>query len=381
MSTTPSTLITGGAGFIGSHLAREFLRRGSSVTILDNFSPQVHGDAADLAADLAPHVRLVRGDVRDPDAWRLALPHIQCVVHLAAETGTGQSMYDAHRYQQVNIGGTAHLYDLLAAAPNAHTVSRIVLASSRAVYGEGAYTCPVHTLVYPAPQSTSARLAGSFDPACPECFGRCAPAPTPESAPLRPLSFYGLTKQVQEQTALLFAAPLSLATVVCRLQNVYGPGQSLANPYTGVLALFATLARSGSPIELFEDGLATRDFLFVEDAARALADCVTAPLTGSHTVNIGSGRATTLLDAATAINACLGSRSPIKVSGRFRSGDVRHALADLALAERTLAFSPRTSFADGIPRLVEWVAAQPVPPPAAHDQALAELSRHGLLHG
>lgn len=379
MPATPSTLITGGAGFIGSHLARELLRRGSAITILDNFSPQIHGPDADLAPDIAPHVRLVRGDVRDPDAWRLALKDIECIVHLAAQTGTGQSMYDAHTYQQVNIGGTAHLYDLLAR--DRGSVSRIVLASSRAVYGEGAYTCPLHGLVFPLSQSTAARLAGGFDPACPECSGSCSPAPTPESAPLHPSSYYGLTKQVQEQTAQLFADSLGLATLILRPQNVYGPGQSLTNPYTGVLALFATLARTGAPIELFEDGLATRDFVYVDDTVRAFANAVTSSLTGTHISNIGSGSPTSLLDAALAIKAHFGSHSKLNVSGRFRSGDVRHALADLSAAERLLAYVPRTSFEEGLTGFLEWSATQPAPASDLHTSALNELIARGLLHG
>jgi len=379
VSMNPKVLITGGAGFLGTHLARELLRRGCELTLLDNFNPQIHGAGAALPADLAAEVRLHRGDVRDASAWHAAMPGHTCIVHLAAETGTAQSMYAADHYTQVNVGGTQLLCDALSAPP----VERIVLASSRAVYGEGAYRCAKHGTVYPPPQSDAARIDGRFDPVCPECSSECAPAPTTEDAPLQPLSIYGVTKQQQEHLVLSVARQRGIPAVALRYQNIYGPGQSLHNPYTGILATLSNLAHAGEPIEIFEDGRESRDFISVDDAARATADCVTGLLTGQCAVNIGSGIRTPLLDLAHRINSFYGSRSDVRVSGRFRHGDIRHALADLTLARTALHFEPLTSLADGLNLFLAWASQSP--PDASHSAALArsldELRRHGLLHG
>jgi len=373
-------LITGGAGFLGTHLTRELLRRSCEVTILDDFSPQVHGTRQTLADDLRNTVPLIQGDVRERDAWEEALDGQSCIVHLAAETGTGRSMYDVAHYEQVNIGGTAQLYDLLAQGES--TVERIVLASSRAVYGEGAYQCATHGLVYPASQPADAMLAGRFDPVCPTCSGICTPAATPESAPMRPASFYGLTKQMQEQTALLFGGVLNIPTVALRYQNVYGPGQSLENPYTGILAIFSNLARAGAPIEVFEDGNESRDFVFIDDAVRATADSVTNDLQGQHAINIGSGTRTSLLEIANAINTFYGGKSELRITGAFRKGDIRHALADLTLARDLLAYEPRISLSDGLDSFLAWAAAHASGHDAeAHTRSLTEMRERGLLHG
>jgi len=375
-------LITGGAGFLGTHLTRELLRRGCDITILDNFSPQIHGAQQTLAPDLRNAVQLVQGDVRDSAAWEDALPEKNCVVHLAAETGTGRSMYDVAHYEQVNLGGTAQLYHQLAQRDGLE-VERIVMASSRAVYGEGAYYCDTHGLVFPQAQTTEAKRAGQFDPVCTICGGACTAAATPESAPMQPTSFYGLTKLTQEQMSLLFGSGLGLATVALRYQNIVGPGQSLRNPYTGILTIFSNLAAKGEPIQVFEDGRESRDFVFVEDAVRATADAVTSDITGQHTVNIGSGIRTSLLDLANAVNLFYGGRSEVRVSGAFREGDIRHALADLTFAHKLLNYEPQTTFAAGLSSFLAWATedAQQQNGPSAYERSLAEMRERGLLHG
>ncbi|HTF62325.1 MAG TPA: NAD-dependent epimerase/dehydratase family protein, partial [Edaphobacter sp.] len=260
-------LITGGAGFIGQHLTRHLLSLNHEITILDNFLEQVHAGNRALPANPGEHVKLIVGDVADPAVLKPALDGQDCVVHLAAETGTGQSMYEVSRYERTNIAGTALLYELLS-KENSFRVGRIVIASSRAIYGEGTYRCERDGVVYPISRSVEEKRAGQFDTLCPQCGDACEAIPTPETAPYQPSSFYGLTKQVQEQMALMFGHVLKIPTVALRYQNVYGPGQSLQNPYTGILAIFSNLARAGRSIQVFEDGLESRDFVYIDDVVR-----------------------------------------------------------------------------------------------------------------
>ncbi len=373
-------LITGGAGFIGTHLTRDLLAAGHNITILDNFLPQVHLDELRLTADVAPHVRLVRGDIADENALRDGLKGVECVVHLAAETGTGQSMYEVARYERTNIRGTALIYDLLTKMTTSHRVERVVVASSRAVYGEGAYVCQKDGFVYPYSRSTSEKQLGHFDPVCPECGGNCEAVPTPETAPLRPSSFYGLTKQVQEQTVLLFGNTLGIPSFSLRYQNVYGPGQSLQNPYTGILAIFSNLARAGQPIRVFEDGLESRDFVYVGDVVRATASCIVSELNGCQVVNVGSGERISVLDVANAVNAFYGERSRVEVTGTFRDGDIRHGMAELSYAQSTLKYVPSWKFKDGIVKFLQW-ANEFTPSDRGYEQSLVEMKQRGLLHG
>lgn len=371
-------LISGGAGFIGTALARSLLRGGHSVTLLDNFSPQIHGQNAVLPVDLASDVRLVRGDVRDADAWAAALPGHDTIVNLAAETGTGQSMYEVSKYEQVNLAGTALLYDLLAKNPGLQ-VKRIVVASSRAIYGEGAYRCERDGLVYPQSRVTAEKQRGLFDPTCPICGGECTPAPTPESAPMQPSSFYGLTKQMQEQMTLLFSEVLGIPSFALRYQNVYGPGQSLRNPYTGILAIFTNQTRLGAELSVFEDGLESRDFVFIDDVVRATVSCVESTGDVSAAINIGSGERTSVLEVAQLINESFGGRSRVRVTGAFRVGDIRHGSADLARAGALLGYVPQSSFRDGLKEFLVW-ADQGEVISKGYDRSLAELRERGLLH-
>jgi dTDP-L-rhamnose 4-epimerase len=372
-------LITGGAGFIGTHLSRCLLALGHQLTILDNFLPQVHAGNTELASDISAHVHLVRGDVADKDAFKAALLNVQCVVHLAAETGTGQSMYEVARYERTNLAGTALLYDLMAKMPG-HEVERIVVASSRSIYGEGAYRCDKDGLVYPTSRSSDDKHSGYYDPLCPKCGGPCATTPTPELAPFQPSSFYGLTKQVQEQTVLLFGQVLRIPSFALRFQNVYGPGQSLQNPYTGILAIFSNLARTGRPIHVFEDGRESRDFVYIDDVVWATAACVVGNAVGCHAVNVGSGERTSVLDVAQGINEFYGGKSVVETTGAFREGDIRHGMADLTHARSLLGYNPLWGFRDGLQSFLQW-ANKSAPTSSGYEQSLAEMRQRGLLHG
>jgi dTDP-L-rhamnose 4-epimerase len=374
-----NVLITGGAGFIGIHLVRRLLREGCRVSILDNFSPQVHAVGEELPSDLVDHVELYRGDVRDVQLISRALRDQDVVVHLAAETGTGQSMYEICRYQDVNIGGTATILDFLVNRPTAR-VNRIIVASSRAIYGEGAYRCDAHGIVYPGPRTRDHLLAGQYEPCCPVCNAACIPEATTEDCPVRPLSFYGLTKQVQEQMVLMFAKARGFSAFALRYQNVYGPNQSLQNPYTGILAIFSNLARSNSPIKIFEDGQESRDFIFVDDAVDATWRCIALDSESVKSFNVGTGRRTTVRQVAEEIADFFGSSSEVSITGAFRQGDIRHNFADISKIREAINFTPRFPFDEGLKRFLVWAATQDRQP-AGYESSLREMRDRGLLHG
>jgi len=344
--------ITGGAGFIGSRLARVLAKAGAEVTIYDNLLEQVHGVAPKL--DLAGE--LIVGDIRDDEKLRKAVqtsqPHL--VYHLAAETGTGQSADEPVRYADVNVGGCARLIEALKALKT--PPSRIVLAATRAVYGEGAFEDEKGRVFAPAPRSTSDMSKGVFDLIDDE-GRRLAPKATPEDLPPRPGSVYGSTKLMQEY--LLQQTPAPWDVVILRLQNVYGPGQSLRNPYTGVLSIFCQQAMSGQTLNIYEDGEIYRDFIYVDDVVAAFASTANIAQAGGGIFNIGSGEATSILHAAELILENLGLPNEKRlVTGAFRAGDIRHALADTAAAHEQLNWKARMSFEEGVAALVEWARAE-----------------------
>lgn len=372
-------LITGGAGFIGTHLARRLLREGCSVTVLDNFSRQVHGDIGSLASDLAGNVELQVGDIRDEATVVRALKGQEIVVHLAAETGTGQSMYEVLRYEDVNVRGTAVLMHCLLNDPIG-SVRKVLVASSRAVYGEGKYRCHVDGIVYPKARQLEDMIDGRFEPHCSVCRSECEVVPTTEDSPLQPSSFYGLTKQMQEQTTLLFARALKVSGIALRYQNVYGPGQSLKNPYTGILAIFSNQARANQQVNIFEDGLESRDFVYVDDAVEATWRCIIADNIQSEAVNVGSGQRVPVIGVVREILDFFSSRSRVVISGAFRQGDIRHAVADLQKARELIGFDAKWRFSDGIRSFLAWSVSQELALDH-YDFSLQEMRQRGLLHG
>jgi dTDP-L-rhamnose 4-epimerase len=374
-----NVVVTGGAGFIGIHLVRRLLGEGCSVAVLDNFNSQVHPGEQELPFDLADHVEMYKGDVRDREVLSRALDGCDVVVHLAAETGTGQSMYEVSRYQDVNIGGTAVILDCLVNKRDCR-VSKIVVASSRAIYGEGKYRCGEHGIVYPGPRTKEHLQAGQFELYCPACNSICVPEATSEDSPVQPLSFYGLTKQVQEEMVLMFARARGLTAYALRYQNVYGPGQSLQNPYTGILAIFANLARSNSPIQIFEDGQESRDFVFVDDAVEATWRCIAGDAHLAGSFNVGTGQRTTVLQVAQEIVQFFESGSELSIVGSFRQGDVRHNFADLSKIRDAIGFAPQFSFREGLVRFLAWAAAQDRLP-INYESSLREMRERGLFHG
>lgn len=373
-------LITGGAGFIGLRVARLLIGSGYCVRILDNFSPQVHA-CDQLPVDLAGRVELFRADIRDREVLKRALSGVEAVIHLAAETGTGQSMYEIDRYFDVNVQGTAVLLDLLQNDKCGDAIRTMIVASSRAIYGEGAYKCAEHGTVYPNQRDRSAMVSGLFDPVCPYCASEVTLLPTTESAPFKPMSFYGLTKQVQEQAVLLFAKTRGINGFALRYQNVYGPGQSLKNPYTGILAVFSNLARQDQPIEIYEDGMESRDFVYIDDIVEATVRCVNYSGQFVGALNIGSGEATSVMTVASEIKNYFGSASAIKVTGAFRMGDIRHNIADVNNLENVLGYVPSITFKKGLSNFLSWAEKQAPEDKDAYLRSVNELAAKGLMGG
>jgi dTDP-L-rhamnose 4-epimerase len=376
-SKSMKTLIIGGAGFIGSRLAKVLVARGHRVTVFDNLSPQVHGANAFFSADLQSVARCIHGDIRDRTALAAAVVGQNVIVNYAAETGTGQSMYAVKHYEDVNIGGTALLMDILV-NDRSDSLRKLMVASSRAVYGEGLYACSTHGHVYPAARTSQAMLAGRFEPICPKCDAALTVLATPEEAPVAPSSFYGLSKQVQEQITLLFAHTLGVDAFALRYQNVYGPGQSLSNPYTGLLAVFSNLARQGADLDIFEDGLESRDFVYIDDVVEATAACIAPGAHGVHALNVGSAVRTSVLDVARSTLQKLDAKGSIKVSGAFRVGDIRHNMADITKLTALTGFVPSWSFDDGLGEFLRWAQGHVVVE-SGFSRSLEELAQRGLL--
>jgi len=376
--TTKSILITGGAGFIGTHLAQIALEAGHRVRILDNLSPQVHGRDPNYHAPTG--AEFVRGDVTVRSDVERTVDGVDTIVHLAAETGTGQSMYEIDRYYRVNVQGTALLFDILANAH--HGVRNVVLGSSRSVYGEGAYLCrtcdPAGVRRFPPARSPDQLAARQWTSPCPECAGEVGPTATREDDRLDPASIYAATKLAQEDLVRVACRALGIAHTILRFQNVFGEGQSLRNPYTGILSIFSTRIRLGQPLPIFEDGEETRDFIHVEDVARALLHSIDRPMSEGVTLNIGSGKPTSVKDVARLLATFMKSDIEPHVTGEYRIGDIRHNFADISTAGKVLGFSPRISVEDGMRRFAKWVATQPIPEDMLA-QANAELKARKLM--
>jgi dTDP-L-rhamnose 4-epimerase len=372
-------LVTGGAGFIGTHLSKRLLKEGHEVRILDNFSPQIHGDNKRLTKDLFGHVDLIVGDVRNKETFSDALNSMEVLVHLAAETGTGQSMYEIIKYEDTNIKGTATIFDNLV-NDNRRSINKVIVASSRSIYGEGKYHCDEHGFVYPGVRNQEDLLAGKYEPTCPICNTECNLVETDEDSKLHPTSFYGLTKQVQEQMTLMFARTVGISGFALRYQNVYGPGQSLNNPYTGILAIFANQARENKPINIFEDGKESRDFVYIEDVIDATLGCIKYPDNVIESLNVGSGESITVFDVAKEIAHFFKSASEITITGNFRNGDVRHNIASLDKIKKILKYEPKWHFKDGINQFLSWAKDQEVEN-NGYETSLNELRERGLLNG
>lgn len=373
-------LITGGAGFIGSNLALKLIEKGYVVTVLDCLSPQIHGDNPDVTSPLycsvKDKVKFIRGTVTSKEDWLKALEGQECIVHLAAETGTGQSMYEVQKYVDVNIGGTALLLDILTNHP--HSVKKVVVAESRAIYGEGRYYSEeLKQYVYPVERLDADMSKGDFDVKYPGCSKPLILVGTTEDSCIHPTSVYGITKQVQGQLVHLVCPSIGISVVSYRYQNVYGPGQSLSNPYTGILSIFSTRIKNRNGINIFEDGKETRDFVYIEDVVDATILGIEKKEANGLVFNIGTGVPTDVLTVANTLIDAYNIKVPVTISGNYRLGDIRHNFADISLAQDLLGFTPKWNFKEGIREFVKWVNQQEIQEDK-YEYSIEEMKLKGL---
>lgn len=373
-----NVLITGGAGFIGSNLALKLIAKGYKVTVLDNLSPQIHGEnpkqSSPLFISIKDSVKFIAGTVTSKEDWIKALEGQDTIVHYAAETGTGQSMYEIQKYVDVNVNGTAIMLDLLA--NTTHQVKKVVIASSRSIYGEGKYINERGESVYPQHRTSEYMDGGDFEVkfSGSEILKLVG---TDEESKIHPSSVYGITKQNQEQMIMTVCPTLGIAPVAFRYQNVYGPGQSLKNPYTGILSIFSTQIKNGNGINIFEDGKETRDFVYIDDVVDATILGIEKEEANNEVFNVGTGVATDVISVATNLIKNYGVDVPVAVSGNYRLGDIRHNYADLTKINSKLGFTPKYSFEDGLKEFTNWVNTQEVEKDN-YQKSIDEMKAKGL---
>ena len=373
-------LITGGAGFIGSNLSLDLINKGYEITVLDNLSKQIHGlnpeKDSDIYIKIKKYVNFIKGDVVSIDDWRKCIKNQDAIIHLAAETGTGQSMYEINRYSNVNIIGTSIMLDILA--NEKHTVKKIIIASSRAIYGEGKYISENNGFVYPNIRNEDDMLKQDFECKCPITNTKVKLVPTTEDSLIHPTSVYGITKQNQEQMVMLVCKSLDISCVALRYQNVYGPGQSLKNPYTGILSIFSNLIKNNQNINIFEDGYMSRDFVYIEDVVNATVLALENKKNIHDVFNVGSGTRTSVIDVANSLIKIYSSNVKLNISGQFRYGDIRHNFADLKKIKQHLNYEPKWSFRNGIANFCNWVNIQKIED-SQYSKSITQLKERGMF--
>ena len=369
---TKKILITGGAGFVGSHLADALLKQGHEVRVFDNLTPQVH--TRGLPEYLAGEIDLMHGDLRDCDAVSDAVRGIDVVFHFGAAVGVGQSMYEIAQYMGTNTQGTANLLQALLDSGN--KLDKLIVASSMTIYGEGRYLCVECGDVTPRERTQEQLRFRRWEPLCPKCGRDLAPIPTDESKPLNVSSYYALSKKDQEEMVLLYGRTYGVAAVALRFFNIYGTRQALSNPYTGVAAIFASRLLNGRPPLVFEDGRQMRDFVSVHDVVQANLLAMERAEANGMALNVGSGEPISVREVATTLAAALGAEIEPELTGKYRAGDIRHCFADIGRAKQALGYAPKVNFAAGVSELVEWLREQHAEDRAA--EAAEKLSVYGL---
>lgn len=372
-------LITGGAGFIGSHLSLDLINCGHCVTVIDSLSTQIHGEQPDEDSYtyrmIKDKVRVIAQSFISEELLRDELKETEIVIHLASETGTGQSMYELARYNYINVYGTALLLECLKKYPN--KVRQFYLSSSRSIYGEGKYFSEKEGIIYPDLRREETLSKGNFAVGYNDDFS-VKPLPTDEESKIHPISIYGLTKKHQEDLVLLALKNTTIQPIIFRFQNVYGPGQSLKNPYTGVLSVFSTLARENKKIDIYEDGLESRDFVFISDIIQAFNCCLNNNITNDNAIfNVGFSKMTTITEVAEILVKLFNSKSSISVSGNYRLGDIRHNYADISKIQK-LGFQPNVNIEMGLKLFYDWVILQPQTD-NYYEKSVQEMKKFGIF--
>lgn len=375
-------LITGGAGFIGAELVNQLYNKGNyEITVLDTMEKQIHGDEWEnsyLYKSIIDKCKFIKGSVCDLNVVRKSLADNEYIIHLAAETGTGQSMYQINQYNEINVMGTSNLLQAISLAGIGCKVRKIILSSSRAVYGEGKYECCDCGVIYPESRSKEKMLNGDFNFYCPKCGKKLKVVSTTEDSEVNPCSLYAFTKFSQEKMLQTMCPALGIDYTIFRFQNVYGVGQSLKNPYTGILSVFSTLMLENRPVNIFEDGLESRDFINVKDIAVGVIDSIENEQSNGKVINLGSGTNTSVIEIAEILKKNYGSNSEIKVTGDFRIGDIAHNKADITKAQYILQFSPTVLLKDGLEEFCNWVKGQDKDN-SGYESSLSEMERAGMF--
>lgn len=373
-------LITGGAGFIGSNIIQKLYSSGYEITVIDNLSPQIHGENAlensSLYLSIKDKVNFTHDTILNKSNLEKAIGENEIILHLAAETGTGQSMYNIQNYVDVNSNGTALLLDILA---NTKTkVQKIVVASSRAIYGEGRYIDSKGNFVYPKSRLDVNMSSGKFDLLEADNLTKLTLTSTDEDSKIHPSSVYGITKQTQEDLIMTVCPTINIQPVALRYQNVFGAGQSLKNPYTGILSIFSTLIKQKQGLNIFEDGDETRDFIYIDDVVDATILAIEKSEADQHVFNVGTGIATKVIDVAQQLVENYGIEVPITITGNYRLGDIRHNYADISKIKRILKFEPKVSFLQGLKLFTNWVNSQEIES-SLYQKSIDEMKQKGLL--
>lgn len=375
-------LITGGAGFIGCELVKKLSALGEwNITVLDSMIEQIHGknwEESYLLKQIEDKCHFVKGSVTDFDLVQSLVKEAEYIIHLAAETGTGQSMYQINQYNDTNIMGTSNILQAISSLGKDSRVKKLVLSSSRSVYGEGRYECPDCGIVYPDARSKERMSAGDFGMYCPICARKVKLVKTTEDSAIKPASLYAFTKYTQEMMLHTMCPALNVEYTIFRFQNVYGVGQSLKNPYTGILSIFSSLMLENKPINIFEDGLESRDFVNVIDVARGVIDCLDNSNTNKETINLGSGVGTSVIRITEILKKAYNSDSVINITGDFRLGDIAHNIADISKAEKLLGFKETVSLEAGLEAFCSWVKGQEHDN-SGYEKSLAEMENAGMF--
>lgn len=373
-------LITGGAGFIGNAIINELSKnKDNEIVVLDALTEQIHGknpEKSYLYKNIIDKCHFIRGDIRNYQLVEQVVKGCNYIIHLAAETGTGQSMYQINQYNEVNIMGTSNLFQAISSTGT--KIEKFILSSSRSVYGEGKYVCPTHGIVYPEARKAEDMKIGDFSMHCPFCKRTVQLVPTDENSKIVPNSLYAFTKYAQENMTETMCRAMQIKYTIFRLQNVYGIGQSLKNPYTGILSIFSTLLLENKRVNIFEDGMESRDFINVKDIAMAFVKSLNGPQTDDEILNLGSGIGTSVIEIAKTLKELYKSQSEICITGDFRIGDIAHNVADTSKAKKLLGFRPAISLDDGLRGFCDWVRGQESDN-SAYETSLEEMEQAGMF--